>query len=89
MTDTGLLIQPPDTSGLSFNSGVRLRASIAQAVAQTVPDGAHGAAVAVVDLDGSMHFVVAQKLGEHWDILGSLDKDGKHVSGSVKIAGSW
>ncbi len=89
MIDTGLTIQPQDASGMSFNSAASLRKQIALAVASVVPEGKTGAAVAVVDLDGSLHFVVAQKIGEHWDIAGSLDKDGKHVSGSVKIAGSW
>jgi len=89
VTDTGISLPAQDRSGLSFNSAASLRQAISAAVAQTVPEGRTGAAVAVVDLDGSVHFVVASKIGEHWTIAGSLDKDAKHVSGSVKIAGSW
>ena len=89
MVDTGLVIPAQDRSGLSFNSAASLRKAISAAVAQTVPEGRTGAAVAVVDADGSLHVVLASKIGANWEIAGSLDKDGKHVSGSVRIAGSW
>ncbi len=85
MVDTGLDL--PDDLSVSPE---QLRASIADAVKQIVPDGKSGAALAVIDTDGSAHFLIAQKIGADWEVQGELShRNGEAVSGSVKIAGSW
>jgi len=85
--DTGLTID--QTAGHSFNSASAIRDSIAQAVAASVPQGQHGAAGAIVGSDGTVHVFLAAKLGDSWQVTTDLLKDGHHVSGAVKIAGSW
>ena len=86
MTPTGLTI--PDGSGLPL-SAASIRQSIAKAVSEVIPEGRTGAAVGIVSADGSLHLVLASKIGDNWTVAGSLDRDGKHVSGQVMVAGSW
>lgn len=88
MIETGLVI--PDGSGGTHNSAFNIRQSISAALAETIPEGKTGAAGVVGD-DSGAHAFIASKVGEHWQIVIGADmtKDGKHVSGSVKVAGSW
>lgn len=79
----------PTASGGSFNSAFALRQSIAKAVAEVIPEGRTGAAVGILDTNG-LHIVLASRIGDDWTVSGTLTaQDGKHVSGEVRVMGSW
>lgn len=88
MTDTGLTID--QTASNSFNSAASIRKAIAVALDASVPKGKTGAAGIVGD-DAGAHVFIATKVGERWTLAFGADmtRDGKHVSGSVKLAGVW
>ena len=58
-------------------------------IAEQIPDGKRGALVAVATTAG-VKVAVAAKLGDHWQVVGTLDKphDGPLI-GAAAITASW
>lgn len=70
-------------------SHAALQKAVERVVAESVPEGKHGALVATMTAEGA-RVAVAAKIGEHWQVVGVLEK--KHdgpITGAGSIVATW
>lgn len=70
-------------------SGGALQRVVEMTIAEQVPEGKRGALVAVATTAG-VRVAVAAKIGDHWQVMGTLDKphDGP-LSGAAAVTATW
>lgn len=55
-----------------------------------IPEGRKGAALAVLQADGTFRVAVATRLSDRWDVVVTVAKDpGQQPDGAVAVRGSW
>lgn len=80
--DTGIMITDK-------HSVLDIKSAISKAIETTVPQGSKGAVFGIADSNGNAHIILASRIGDTWNLAGSLDKDGKAISGKLMVSKTW